>query len=262
MKQWQKIMAAAATLFILGIGLPGCNGPSPSLDPVITWNLDQALDLYNFPSGSVLNIKADAAVADPTKNPITEARWTIAPDAPFTDGGVFLVTAPYSLQNVWQAPNINKTSAPEKVTLTLHAKTLLGGETTSVLNIRVVPRLTAYFAFDYTKIFSDLANPFHYSNVTTGTRTQILDDPALSSPEINGDATFEWTATPDVGAFDNTSIRNPYWTAPSLASVTDPITGIISYPPISVKLSVKIRTVNGVSVNSMIVNVVKNLATP
>ena len=269
MNKWLPIVSIATTLFLLGIGLTGCNGPSPALDPTITWNLDQALDLNNFPSGAVLNIKADAAVADSTKNPIVEAEWSSTPAAPFTDGGIFLVTAPFSLQNAWQAPNISKSSDPEKVTLRLRTKSLLGGEATSVLNIRVVPRVSAFYAFDYTKIFSDPLNPNHVSNVLAGTRTQIFDipydplNPASSSQEIDSDATFEWTATPDVGAFDNTSLRNPFWTSPALLSVTDPTTGAISYPPLAVKISVRIRTGTGlVSTNSMIINVVHDLTTP
>jgi len=259
MNKWQKIASIGLVLFLLGIGLAGCNGPSPALDPTITWTLDQALDLNNFPSGAVLNIKADVAVADATKNPIVEAEWSSTPAAPFTDGGIFLVTAPFSLQNAWQAPNISKTSAPEKVTLRLRTKSLLGGEATSELNIRVVPRLTSFYAFNYVGMFG-LGKD---SNVLSGTRTPILDIPAISSPEINGDATFEWTATPDVGAFDNTSLRNPIWTSPALQSVKDPTTGAISYPPLAVKLSVRIRTGTGlVSTNSMIINVVHDLTNP
>ncbi|MEI7831761.1 MAG: hypothetical protein WCJ56_00965 [bacterium] len=263
MNRWQSIVSIGAAFLLLGIGMTGCNGPSPALDPIITWNLDKALDLYNFPSGSILNIKADGSVADATKNPIIAAEWSIIPEAPFTDGGVFLVTAPFSLQNVWQAPNISKTSLPEKVTLRLHTKTLLGGETTSVLNIRVVPRVTSFYAFDYNNIFNNALNPNHFSNVLAGTQTKILDNVLLSSPEIDGNATFEWSANPDVGAFDNTSLRNPVWTSPALQSVKDPTTGAISYPPLAVKLSVRIRTGTGLeSVNSMIVNVVHDLANP
>ena len=238
MNRWLSIVSIGAAFVLLGIGMTGCNGPSPELDPKITWNLDKALDLYNFPSGAILNIKADGAVTDSAKNPIIEAEWSITPEAPFTDGGVFLVTAPFALQNVWQAPNISKISAPEKVTLRLHAKTLLGGETTSILNIRVVPRITSFYAFDYTKIFSDPANIGNYSNVKAGTRTHILDIPfdpadptnlAKTSAEVDANATFEWSATPDVGAFDNTNLRNPYWTSPAITPVTDPVTHEISY---------------------------------
>lgn len=266
MNRWLSIVSIGAAFVLLGIGMTGCNGPSTALDPTITWNLDKALDLYNFPSGAVLNINAEGAVTDATKNPITEAEWSATPEAPFTDGGVFLVTAPFSLQNVWQAPNISKTSPPEKVTLKLHAKTLLGGETTSILNIRVVPRLTSFYAFDYQTMFGVGKD----SNVLSGTRTLISEIPynanppagVITSSEDFSGATFEWSVTPDEGAFDNTSLRKPTWTAPILKPVVDPVTTKVSYPSQSYKISVRIRTVTGESINSMIINVVKDLANP
>ncbi len=276
MKQWQKIISVAATLFILGIGVTGCFGPSPDLDPVITWNLDNALDLQNFPSGATLNIKADVAVSDATKNGVVNAEWSIIPDPLYpAKTGIFLVTAPYSLQNVWQAPNIGKDEQPVNIVLKLHVKTKLGGETTSELNIRVIPRTSVYFAFDYDNIFKDSyvppKNPFLYSNVESGKRVKMLDIPfdaskpaetIMSDIGIDGNATFEWSATPDVGAFDNANIRNPSWTAPVLTPISNPAGGF-TYPAISVKVSVKIRTPDGnVSINSMIVNVVKDLASP
>lgn len=119
------------------LGLIGCDGGSPSLNPSITLKFPDNTTLPNLASGAIFLIDGTAAVADDKTNPIISYRWVQTPAV-----GTFSSTTTFT--TTWAAPVIPTVAnggTPQKVTLTLTTETLLGGKTVTPLVVIVQPSL-------------------------------------------------------------------------------------------------------------------------
>jgi hypothetical protein len=225
------------------IGLQGCNGPSPGLDPQVTLTVDKSADWPNFPASGTLAIEGKAATQDDTDNPVVYARWTQDPP----NVGTFVIQSNFSMNNLWKAPA--EVTTPTRVNLTLTTKSLLGGESATSLQLIVLPRsVIPIYDFDY----SMFANPFT-AEVKEGTRLTIKGTGVTIDPVGDPIVSYQWIQDPDRGVFDHDLVMNPIWTAPALEIDATTGQGI----PETIKIRVRVKTRNGYeSTNSMLVTVI------
>lgn len=214
--KWQIIVATILAGVAL-MGLTGCYGPSPGLNPSIAFSFPDDSSLPYLQSGGKLVIKGEAnPPVDAASNPVISASWSQDPPI-----GQFVITSPNAVENIWQAPAVTQATP---VTLALSMKTLLGGEGSTRMTVIVVPQLPS-FTFDTSRMSSEVAG--FPSAVKSGASVTIRGSGQMSDAGFNTINGYQWTATADVkansGTFDSSTKQNPVWTAPTLAQGAQPV---------------------------------------
>ncbi len=207
------LLAVSALL----LGLAGCNGPAPGLDPAITFTDLASGSLTSFPSGGVLSVKGEGTTADSAGNPITSYRWT-ATRADGGDPGQFGSTA--TLETVWQAPIV---VAPVNVTLQVTAKTLLGGKTTRPLTVRVVPptattQLKPIIVWDFENMNKQNAS-IAIPNIVMGTALRPLASITLLDT-TDKVTSYAWTKGGVASTLAATDTLATVWTPTAIGEAT------------------------------------------
>lgn len=130
MKRFPILCAVLALVVVLG--LAGCGGDSPGLNPTVTFTFEDGTTLPSVGASEVLLIKGEAKSADEAGNPITSIQWSQSPAL-----GTF--SSPKTLETSWQVTNPAAITAQTPVTLTVEVETLRGGRTSKTLNLLVQP---------------------------------------------------------------------------------------------------------------------------
>lgn len=201
-------------LGLIGIsmfGIVGCYGPSPGLDPKLNIQLGEELPSGQIPAGSSVLVSSDPTVKDADTNPIVFAKWTQLEEIA---GSRFLLNTNNAATNVWLAPKVVTTPTP--VTLTLTAKTLLGGESAASLYLVVTPAGgEPRYQFNYLQMIADTPD---YPSIPGMKRIKIygavLDGDGNERTDI---VSYSWRQIPNDGTqgfFDDATVKNPEWTAP------------------------------------------------
>lgn len=128
-----KLRYTIALLFagVLIALLAGCSGSSTALNPTVTFTFPDDTTLPTMRAGTLLKITGEIE-ATGEGDSIKSCVWTQVTEAP----GVFSITD--GPETTWRAP---AWAGPGElpVTLALTVKTLLGGETTKHIQLRIVP---------------------------------------------------------------------------------------------------------------------------
>jgi len=117
----------------------GCNGPSPGLDPVVSFTFADAPELPNLAANGVLQITADAGVQ--SGDQVTDVQWIELPQPGGETIGTF--TSPTTLSTNWAVLESASITVPTPVTLQVTVETLNGGKTVTPLNLIVNPVVPA-----------------------------------------------------------------------------------------------------------------------
>ena len=125
------LLAVAAMLVFAG-----CSGNAPGLDPVISFEFTNGEELPNLTADTVLGINTTATVA--SGDQVTDVQWTEVPQSD-TEETIGLFSTPESLDTNWGVASPELIVAPKNVTLLLTVKTLNGGETTTPIELIILP---------------------------------------------------------------------------------------------------------------------------
>ena len=193
------IIRNASWLFLLGLvlALAGCYGPSPGLDPVISFTFPDGTTLPDLPSGTVLHVKGDATTADSSGNPITSYQWTQTP----ANAGTFSSTT--TLETTWLAPTLKATDKPLNVTLILTVKSLKGGKAVKPLNLIIVPPSSASITLDLTAMNAENPQAIDLPLIEVNTPLQMQGAATAVDPVNNPIITYAWSANPSTAATIN-----------------------------------------------------------
>ena len=220
----------ATWLLLLGLalmGLVGCYGPSPGLNPVIAFTYPDGTTLPNLAAGSVLHVQGTGTTNDSTGNPITSYAWSQTPATGATAGKFSSLT---TLETTWLAPSW---TGPGNlaVRLTLTAISLKGGKTVKTIDLNIVPPGAPLLAqkpsivWDYAGMNAVNALKINLPLIEVGTPLRILGTATAADPTNNPIVSYAWsdnTGTPNL--FTAPDVFNTVWLAPPTAGLTATLT--------------------------------------